>query len=213
MASRFKYLNNLFEIAVFLLTLLYVLMQANNIGAGTGVAVVSPSKLGSTTPTSSSISVGSIVGSVYNLSSNHSVGENSNSSSVSNMTTQNTIPNVYSQNHGNISSAVAKMAAVNIYNTHISNNSGKMGNMFHSGNHTGVKMASISNVFHTGHQQDSQDSVDRSTQPANPLMGSYHVPSYVTGGLPMGNMGYYIPPIHHTDPNMDMIHNRMTNNQ
>jgi hypothetical protein len=33
------------------------------------------------------------------------------------MTTQNTVPNVYNQNHGNINSAVAKMAAVNIYNT------------------------------------------------------------------------------------------------
>lgn len=188
-------------------------MQANNIGAGTGITVVSPSKMGSTTPTSSSVAAGSLVGNVYNLS-NHSVGENSNSSTVSNMTTQNTIPNVYNQNHGNLSSTVAKMAAVNIYNTHIGNNSTKMGNMFHSGNHTGAKMASISNVFHTGHQQDSQDSVDRTTQPTtNPLMGSYHVPSYVPGGLPMGSMGYYIPPIHHTDPNMDLLHNRMANNQ
>jgi hypothetical protein len=187
-------------------------MQANNILAGAGITV-SPSKMGSTTPTSSSVSAGSLIGNVYNLS-NHSVGENSNSSTVSNMTTQNTIPNVYSQNHGNISSAVAKMAAVNIYNTHIGNNTTKMGNMFHSGNHTGAKMAAISNVFHTGHQQDSQDSVDRSTQPSNnPLMGSYHVPSYVPGGLPMGSMGYYIPPIHHADPNMDMLHNRMANNQ
>ena len=166
--------------------------------------MINPSKLGMTTPSGSSI-----IGNVYNLS-NHSVGENSNSSTISSMTTQNAIPNVYNQNHGNITSAVAKMAAANIYNTHISSNSSKMNNMFHTGNHAGGKMTAISNVFHTGHQQDSQDSVDRSSQP---LMGSYHVPSYVPAGLPMGSMGYYIPPIHHSDPNMDMLHNRMSNNQ
>nr|CAD7434065.1 unnamed protein product [Timema monikensis] len=137
-------------------------------------------------------------------------GDNSNSSTL----TQNSGMYSLQNNHSNLTSAVAKMAAANLYNQHLASN--KMAAVFQHGagaNHTS-KMA---NVFH---QQDSQDSLDRSNHSStggnvasNPLMGSYHVPSYVPAGLPMGSMGYYIPPIHHSDPSMDMLQHRMANNQ
>nr|CAD7453620.1 unnamed protein product [Timema tahoe] len=137
-------------------------------------------------------------------------GDNSNSSTL----TQNSGMYSLQNNHSNLTSAVAKMAAANLYNQHLASN--KMAAVFQHG--AGANHASkMANVFH---QQDSQDSLDRSNHSStggnvasNPLMGSYHVPSYVPAGLPMGSMGYYIPPIHHSDPSMDMLQHRMANNQ
>ncbi|XP_063231926.1 zinc finger protein 792-like [Bacillus rossius redtenbacheri] len=59
------------------------------------------------------------------------------------------------------------------------------------------------------YQDNGQDS-----ERAAGLVGSYHVPQYTPSGLPMGSMGYYIPPIQHSDQGpMDILPHRMGANQ
>lgn len=156
---------------------------------------------------SAAVSVASL-GGAYNLSGTHVVGDDGNG--MSGATTMGVPqPGSLYQNHQNVGSTVAKMA---VYGTH--GNADKVGDVFHTGvNHVGTKMTTtVGDVYHQHRPDSGQDAVDRT--PSQPdLVGSYHVPSYVPAGLPMASMGYYIPPIHHTDPGMDLLHNRMANNQ
>ncbi|GLG95461.1 Transcription factor grauzone [Gryllus bimaculatus] len=178
------------------------------------------------------------MGNAYSLNPHSAICENSNNNSNSSMShitmsppvvpMANASTGIYSaQNH------VPKMAT--IYGPHPTSggmNPGvpskmhspsSLSSVFHSSSsivggfgNNGHKVPTIGNVFHGNHQPDTQDSVERNmerTQPNNPLMVSYHVPSYVSTSLPMGSMGYYIPPIHHTEPSIDMLHNRMGNGQ
>ncbi|KAK7865144.1 hypothetical protein R5R35_002206 [Gryllus longicercus] len=178
------------------------------------------------------------MGNAYSLNPHSAICENSNNNSNSSMShitmsppvvpMANASTGIYSaQNH------VPKMAT--IYGPHPTSggmNPGvpskmhspsSLSSVFHSSSsivggfgNNGHKVPTIGNVFHGNHQPDTQDSVERNmerTQPNNPLMVSYHVPSYVSTSLPMGSMGYYIPPIHHAEPSIDMLHNRMGNGQ
>ncbi|XP_049855755.1 zinc finger protein 879-like isoform X1 [Schistocerca gregaria] len=179
-------------------------------------SVMTSTAVVSAVPPPSSVSS---LGGPYNLSSNHTnsgIGDSSSNSGLGPTGMPVVQGGVLYQNHPNIGAGVAKMSVGSMYGSHTNTNKVAVSNVFHNTgnsdmNHIAAKMPTIGNMYH--HQQDgSQDAVDRTSAQTN-LMNSYHVHSYVPAALPLSNMGYYIPPIHHTDPSMDMLHNRMTTNQ